>query len=175
MKSKTFQVLFVGAAILITDCTPIAQASTTQSPPVGGSPLTRPGLPDAVRPIFEDYSEIHAALARDSLQEVAENATAIAQAVRSNLGKPFPLRLARQADRLASAKNLTEARDAFLRVSPHLIDYVKKNRLAGFYMGYCRMKRIAWLQADPTIANPYMGKAMPRCAWFRELNKERRS
>jgi hypothetical protein len=130
----------------------------------------QPAASVSVRPVLENYIKIQTALAQDSLQGVTESAAAIADAVRSDPGKTFPQRLARQADRLARAKNLTSARDAFLRVSPHLIDYVKKNHLAGFYLGYCRMQRVAWLQADSTIANPYMGKAMPRCAWFRKLN-----
>jgi hypothetical protein len=177
MKTKKFQILIVGATVLITGCTPIAQAATGYIPraAVSATPLVQANLPDAVRPVFENYLKIHAALAQDSLQGVAENAAAIAQAVRGNPGKPFPSRVARQADRLANAKNLTAARDAFLRISPHLIDYVKKNRATGFYLGYCRMERVTWLQAGPTIANPYMGKAMPRCAWFRELNGARSS
>lgn len=139
----------------------------------GGRPAARPARPaspEPVRLVLDNYIKIQTALARDSLQGVAESAAAIAEAVRSDSSKRFPQRLARQADRLARAKNLTEARDAFLRVSPHLIDYVKKNHLAGFYLGYCRMQKVAWLQADSTIANPYMGNAMPQCAWFRELN-----
>jgi len=130
----------------------------------------QPASPDAVRPVFDNYLKIQAALAQDSIQGVPESAAAIAKAVRSDSGRTFSPRLARQADRLGRAKNLADARAAFVRVSPHLIDYVKKNHVAGFYNGYCRMQKAAWLQADPTIANPYMGKAMPRCAWFEELN-----
>lgn len=129
----------------------------------------QPASPDPVRPVFDNYIKIQTALAQDSVQGVRESAAAIAKAVRSDSGSTFSLRLARQADRLARAKNLADARSAFVRVSPHLINYVKKNHVAGYYTGYCRMQKVAWLQADPTIANPYMGKAMPGCAWFREL------
>lgn len=179
MKFTTRLIVFVGAITLTVGCTPIAQAAAGQrrshNSNLNTSPPTQAELPDAARPVFENYLKIHAALTQDSLEGVAESAAIIAQTVRSNLGKPFPPRLARQADRLAAAKTLTQARDAFLRMSPHLIDYVKKNRVTGFYMGYCRMQRLVWLQTDPAIANPYMGKAMPRCAWFRELNGERDS
>ena len=178
MKSKTLLLVVVGTISLALGGISISQAATedrSQTPAISASPLALAELPDATRSVFENYFKIHAALAQDSLEGVAEKAATIAQTARSNPDKPFPLRLARQAERLAAAKNLTQARDAFLRMSPHLIDYVKKNRLTGFYMGYCRMERVAWLQADPTIANPYMGKAMPRCAWFRELNGERGS
>lgn len=171
MKLKLSLATFVSALALAASCTPIAQASsaqTSQSPDLNAT--SKATLPDTVRPVFENYFKIHAALATDSLEGVSESAAAIAQTVRNNPANPLPARLARQADRLAGAKNLTQARDAFLRMSPHVIDYVKKNRLSGFYMGYCRMERLAWLQADPTVANPHMGKAMPRCSWFRELN-----
>ena len=178
MKPKMPLIVFVGALALVGSCTPITQAVAAQRWPSSDLDTISPQkatLPDAVRPVFENYFKIQAALAEDSLEGIAASAAVIAQTVRSNPDKPFPARLARQADRLAGAQNLTQARDAFLRMSPHLIDYVRENRLSGFYMGYCRMQRLAWLQADPTVANPYMGKAMPRCAWFRELNGERDS
>lgn len=131
-----------------------------------------PISPGQARSILDNYMKIHDALAQDSLQGVAENAAAIAKAVRTDPGRTFARRLAKEADRLAEARDLATARHAFLRVSPHLIGYVKKNHVASFYLGYCRMEKAAWLQADPTIANPYMGKAMPRCAWFRELKAQ---
>ena len=175
MKSKMSLIVFAGALGLAASCTTITQASGAQRSQSLDRNTTTPAqamLPNAARPVFENYLKIHAALAQDSLEGVVESAAIIAQTVRSNAGKPFPPRLAQQADRLAAAKNLTQARVAFLRMSPHLIDYVKKNRVTGFYRGHCRMQRLAWLQASPAIANPYMGKAMPRCAWFRELNGE---
>ncbi|ODU23922.1 MAG: hypothetical protein ABS95_02690 [Verrucomicrobia bacterium SCN 57-15] len=178
MKLKSSLIAFVGALGLAASCTPITQAAGAQRLQSLDLNTTSPAqatLSDAARPVFENYFRIHAALAQDSLQGVAESAAVIAQTVRSNPGKPFPAHLARQADRLAAAKDLMHARDAFLRMSPHVIDYVKENRLTGFYMGFCRMEKLAWLQADPAIANPYMGKAMPRCAWFRELNGEQDS
>ena len=130
----------------------------------------QPASPDPVRSVLDNYLKIQAALAQDSIRGVPQSAAAIAKAVRSDASRTFPQRLARQAERLAAAKDLAAARDAFRRVSPHLITYVKKNHVAGFHKGYCRMQKAAWLQADPTIDNPYMGKAMPGCAWFRELN-----
>lgn len=133
-----------------------------------GQPAS-PDSPDPVQPVLDNYLKIQAALAQDSIQGIPESAAAIAKAVRNDARRTFPQRLARQAERLAEAKDLAEARDAFRRVSPHLITYVKKNHAAGFYMGYCRMQKMVWLQADSIAANPYMGKAMPRCAWFREL------
>jgi hypothetical protein len=139
-------------------------------------PVTHPiqfAPSESVRLIFDDYLQIQTALAQDSLEGVAESAAAITKAVRTDPSKTFPQRLVRHTDRLARARDLAAARDAFLRVSPHLIDYVKMHHLAGFYTGYCRMQRAAWLQADPTIADPYMGRAMPRCAWFRELKGKR--
>jgi hypothetical protein len=143
---------------------------TTANGDLAGSHPAQSATPETVQLVFDNYFKIQAALAQDSLRGIAESAAAIAEAVRSDPGNTFPQRLARQADRLVRANNLTDARDAFLRASPHLIDYVKKNHLAGFYMGWCRTQKLAWLQADSTVANPYMGQAMPRCAWFRELN-----
>lgn len=118
--------------------------------------------------VIDKYQTIQTALAQDSLEGVAESAAIIAKTVRTDPANTFPLRLVEQADRLANTKDLAKARYTFARMSPHLINYVKRNHLSGFYMGYCRMQMLAWLQARSDIANPYMGKSM-RCAWFREL------
>ena len=103
------------------------------------------GLPGELASIFENYFKINRALAQDSLEGVVDNAETLANAVRRDPGKALPLPVARQAGRLTQAKNLTEARDAFLRISASLIAYVKENRLSGFYFGYCRIQRGAWL------------------------------
>lgn len=166
VKTRAAPILLVAAVGLILGAGSLMGAHASQH----ASRATQPTMPETVQIVFDNYRKIQAALAQDSLQGVAESSAAIAEAARNDPGRTFPQRLARQADRLARANNLTAARDAFLRVTPHLIDYVKKNRLAGFYIGHCRMQKLAWLQVDPAIANPYMGKAMPRCARFRELN-----
>ena len=106
-----------------------------------------PASRDSARPIINRYLKIQNALAQDSLQDVAENAAAIAKAARNDTSKMFPRRLAQEAVRLAEAKDLAAARHAFHRVSPHLMAYVKKNHLAGFYLGYCRMQKMPWLQS----------------------------
>lgn len=136
-------------------------------------PVTHPIPPDqskAVRPVFDNYLKIQTALAQDSLQGVAEGAAAIAQAVRTDPARALPFRVAERADKLALAKNLNQARSAFLRLSPPLTEYAKKTRLPGLYEGWCRMHWAYWLQAGTAINNPYCGKAIPKCGRIRELN-----
>jgi len=163
MKTKTFFAALIAAALF-------AFGNSFAAMPA----QSRSALSDDVRPVFDHYFAVHAALAQDSIDGVAQEAAAIAESLRARPGI-FPDHFAQQAERLAQAKNLADARAAFFRMSPHLIDYVKKNRLSGFHMGYCRMQKVAWLQVEVQPANPYMGKVMPRCAWFRELNQRRQS
>lgn len=136
-------------------------------------PVTHPIPPDqsaAVRAVFDKYVKIQTALAQDSLKGVAESATAIAKAVRSDPARALPFRLADRADKLARAKNLTQARAALVRLTFPLSEYAKKAHLNGFYEGWCPMQYTYWLQPGQTINNPYMGRAMPRCGWIRDLN-----
>jgi hypothetical protein len=137
------------------------------------SPITHAIPPDqstTVRSVFDRYNQIQRALAQDSMEGVAESASAIARTVRNSPTSTLPSRVADRADRLARAKNLTQARDAFLRLSPPLTAYAKKTQLPGFYEGYCRMHRAYWLQAGQTVNNPYCGKDVTRCGRIREFN-----
>lgn len=120
--------------------------------------------------IFDHYIKIQTALAQDSLEGVAESAVTIAKAVRSDPARTFAFRVANRADLLARAKKLTQARAALVRLTFPLSEYAKKSHLAGFYEGWCPMQRTYWLQSGQTADNPYMGKAMPRCGWLRDMN-----
>ncbi len=137
------------------------------------SPATQPGavaskLPQPAATVFEKYSKVQTALANDSLQGVAENALAIAQAVKGDPLNTFRAAVAEQAESLAKAADLAAARDAFKALSQALIEYSSENpQVAGLYRQvHCSMANADWLQTDSVVNNPYLGKAMAQCGAF---------
>lgn len=168
---KTKHSFFLLAAVVAAMTLAAAPSAIARAP--AHRAVTHPIPPDqskAVRPVFENYLKIQTALAQDSMEGMAESAAAIAQAVRTDPARALPFRVADRADKLALAKNLKQARSAFLRLSPPLIEYAKKTRMPGLYEGWCRMHWAFWLQASTNISNPYCGKAIPRCGRIRELS-----
>lgn len=118
-----------------------------------------------LKTVLSDYQKIQQALAKDSMQGVAEHARAIAKAVHEDQGKTLSLSVAEKADKLAQATDLKDARAAFKPLSRTLIDYLAENKVksTGFKEVYCPMAKAAWLQTGQQVLNPYMGKEMPTC------------
>jgi hypothetical protein len=79
----------------------------------------------------------------------------MAKAIWGNPGRTFPARVAKQAERLAQAQQLAQARAALVRLTFPLAEYARKNHLARLYEGWCPMQRTYWLQAGQSIDNPY--------------------
>ncbi len=126
-----------------------------------------PGLPLSGTPkfVFTNYLTVQAALAQDSLDEVAASAATLAQAVRADTAGTFPPQVAEQADALAQAKNLSAAREAFRPLSDSLVQFVKAGNVPPgmLYEVYCPMAKASWLQVDKTVRNPYLGGSMRNC------------
>lgn len=159
MKTRNALVLLMAAVALIASPRALARAPAHR-------PITHPihaAPSELVRLVFDDYLKIQAALAQDSLEGVSQSASAMAKAIRDDPSRTFPQRVVRQAERLAQAQKLAQARAALVRLTFPLAEYARKNQLAGFYEGWCPMQRAYWLQAGQSIVNPYMGKAIPRC------------
>ncbi len=129
-------------------------------------------LPQPVATVFDNYGRIQTALAQDSLQDVAKEAQAIAKAVNDDATTTFPKNVAQQAGAAARAADLRGAREAFKPLSQSLIAYVSKHpALAGTYRQvHCPMANADWLQKEPTVNNPYMGKEMLHCGEFVKNN-----
>ncbi len=137
--------------------------------------------PTAFASISGNYLDIQASLATDSLAGIKENALAIAQ-LSGTLDRKFDPRLAgvaeknaaathklmpelaRSAETLARATDLTAARSAFADLSETLVLY--RAMIIGSdkpNVAYCPMAKHNWLQSGQEIANPYYGKKMLRC------------
>jgi len=126
-----------------------------------------PALPAPVRSVYGDYLKIQASLAKDSMTGVTENADAIAKAVQAD-AKTLPAAVATEAETLAKAPDLKSARAAFKPLSDSLIQYLADHKAKDAYVQvYCPMANASWLQADKTVKNPYMGKAMSDCGEIR--------
>jgi hypothetical protein len=124
-----------------------------------------PALMEPVKSVLNHYLTIQTNLATDTLQGVAEQATAIAGAVKADPMKMLSPDVAKQAETLAQAKDLKAAREAFKPLSASLIKYLadKKAGKGVYHEVYCPMANASWLQLGKDVRNPYYGKAMLDC------------
>ncbi|NVJ08956.1 efflux RND transporter periplasmic adaptor subunit [Myxococcus sp. AM001] len=137
-------------------------------------------LPDAALEYtlaaFESYEAARALLAQDAMDGLAARAgelrTALQQAAEATQGDDTPLTAwlqqgAEAASHLASAKDAEAARQHFARVSEALIALASADpRLQeGWHVFECPMVDGVnqWLQREPTLENPYMGRRMLAC------------
>jgi len=116
------------------------------------------------------YEAIWKALAADSLDGVAEHATAIAE-LAGTAGHPEAAaeaapEIAQQARSLAAAEDLAAARDAFGDLTKPLVRYRKAVGADRLQVAFCPMAKKAWLQPEGEIENPYYGSAMLSCGSF---------
>ncbi len=155
MKIKHFAIAFLAAAGLCSS--PLVQAADS------------PSLAASVKTVLTNYMTIQAALAQDSLKGVPESAGAIVKAVKADQAKPLSADVARQAEDLSKAKDLAAARDAFQSLSDSLIKYLADHQINSHTYDevYCPMQNASWLQTDPEVKNPYLGKSMLQCGVVR--------
>jgi Protein of unknown function (DUF3347) len=129
----------------------------------GARAADNPALTAPVKSVYGHYLKIQVSLAKDSMSGVAQNASAIAKAVRTD-AKAMPATVATEAEALAKASDLKSARAAFKPLSDSLIKYLADHKARSAYVQvYCPMANANWLQADKNVRNPYLGKAMPDC------------
>jgi hypothetical protein len=128
-------------------------------------PAKNSAMMEPVKSVYDDYLKIQAALAKDSLEGVRENANAIAKAIKGDEMKMLSPDIAQQAETLAKAADLKAARNAFKPLSDSLIKYLADHKVeSGAYNEvYCPMAEGSWLQSGKKISNPYMGKSMSGC------------
>jgi hypothetical protein len=124
-----------------------------------------PALMEPVKSVYDHYLAIQTALAKDSTKEVDVHANAIAKAVKGDDMKMLPVKVAKEAEDLAKAKDLKGARAAFKPLSASLIKYLADHKAKGgaYQEAYCPMVKASWLQSGKEIKNPYMGSEMLDC------------
>src|SRR5882724_12439529 len=115
-------------------------------------------LMQPVKSVLDHYLLIQAALAKDSIKGVDENASAITKAVKGDDMKMLSPDVATQAETLAKAKDLKAARAAFKPLSASLVKYLADNKAGKgtYHEVHCPMAKASWLQEGTDIKNPYM-------------------
>ncbi len=126
------------------------------------------------------YEAIYNALVGDSIEGIAPHAEAIAAAAKSvsenfsahkagvtdanadQCQKILPM-ISEAATTLATAEDLSSARDAFGDMSRPLVQYREMVSGEKPKVAYCPMAKKPWLQEGSTIGNPYYGASMLRC------------
>ena len=122
-------------------------------------------LMEPVKSVLDHYLAIQKELAKDSIKGVDEHATAIAKAVKADDMKMLSPDVAKQAETLAAAKDIKQAREADKPLSASLIKYLADNKAGKgvYHEAYCPMVKASWLQTEKAIKNPYMGRSMLGC------------
>ena len=119
-------------------------------------------VPAPIQSVMTPYLKIHDALAKDSMEGVSTDATALGKAAQTD--KMFPNALSKEAQTLAQAKDLDAARAAFKPLSETLIKVLGDNKvsLEAYSEAYCPMEKAHWLQTGTTVSNPF-GASMATC------------
>jgi hypothetical protein len=109
------------------------------------------------------YEAIRADLAKDSFRDTRYDAARYVKA--SEGSKPSGTAQAtvmEQVGKIASAPGLEPQREAFRAWSAYVIGLTQG--VAGFYVIHCPLPGCGdWLQTNPQVDNPYMGKSMHDC------------
>jgi len=125
-------------------------------------------LTDADRAMLRQYDSIRVALSQENLASAQKAAATLV----GSYQKRRPIFAAAQA--LSKADSLEAAREAFSIMSAEAVKMARGHKeyyVVGCSMNQCpapcvncQMSRFSdWVQTDPSIANPFMGKASPHC------------
>jgi cytochrome oxidase Cu insertion factor (SCO1/SenC/PrrC family) len=142
--------------------TPIA--ATNASAVVAGK---EPPTPTSADPLLVSYDRLRARLAADDLAGAQAQAKIVADAA----NKAAKADVAATAGAVATAQDIESARTAFGNLSRKVVALAVDNprMRAGWHLFLCPMASgyKKWIQASPTLNNPYWGKQMLTCG--REL------
>jgi antitoxin component of RelBE/YafQ-DinJ toxin-antitoxin module len=125
-------------------------------------------LTEADRAMLKKYESIRVALSQDDVGLAQKSAATLATSYKDRR------QIAAAALALSKADSLESARDAFSTMSVEAVKMARGDKeyyVIGCSMNQCpapcvncQMWRFSdWVQSDPAIANPFMGKASPRC------------
>ena len=82
-----------------------------------------------------------------------------------NAFMPLQDKLASDASKIASSKDIQSQRENFASLSSNIYTLAKAVKLSDqpVYQAYCPMKKSYWLSSEATVKNPYYGKMMLTC------------
>jgi len=134
------------------------------------SPAARAADTGPFTEMAEHYEVIWRSLAGDTVDDVAEHARAIAEiaeeADHPAAGREIAPEIAQSAVALATAEDISAARQAFGDLTKPLVRYRKAVGAERLKVAYCPMANKAWLQPEGEIGNPYYGSEMLTCGSF---------
>lgn len=103
------------------------------------------------------YENVSTALTADSLPDAQAAACALAVAAARN-GRT---KMEKAATAVGKAADLKTARTAFRTLSAEAIALARQQK--GYFIVHCPMADADWVQSTRAVANPYLGKKMPKC------------
>jgi hypothetical protein len=112
--------------------------------------------------VLGHYEAVRKALLADTVAGIPNHAAAIGKLAKDAPADLAP-KIALAATRLAAAKDLKAARDAFYELSKPMVRWQEAASSKGHMVAYCSMSKRSWVQPKGEIGNPYYGKAMPTC------------
>ncbi|NCI46768.1 DUF3347 domain-containing protein [Sediminibacterium soli] len=105
------------------------------------------------------YYSLKNALVQGDAKTAAVQAAELAKMLQSD--EPA---IAKEADALASGKDIAKQRASFALLSAAMIGWAKSHQQASpAYVQYCPMKKAYWLSEETAVRNPYYGSAMLSC------------
>ncbi len=153
---------------------PMAAAAVEAPPAAQAMPVPDAAL-EPLHRAFTAYDRIQDHLAHDQLAGIADDATAMADALTmaraalpaGHVAVAAVTGAVEQSQHLAKATTLEDARDHFANISRALVVIAESDQRlqAGHFIFRCPMTKgyKKWVQGTPTLANPYMGSAMSTC------------
>lgn len=124
----------------------------------GSRPVS--ALTEAERTTLERYEEMRAALATDDLRVTKRTANALTEYLKANAAAAAEMAAVSDAAKtLSAAPTLEAARETFKSLSADLIK--RTDGVQGLVVIDSPFPQgAAWIQSNPKVDNPYMGKAM---------------
>lgn len=109
--------------------------------------------------VIAEYIKIQDTLASDSTQGVAAAAKKI-ESLEKNT------KVAKEAAKVATAKDIKAMRESFKALSKEVIASTPRKELKDVKVAGCPMANAQWLQKGEKIRNPYYGSEMLECGGF---------
>ncbi len=156
-----------------------AATGAAEAPAAAEAPVVAEATKAPAHPVTDGYDATRAGLAADDVDKAKVAAAALAKAAEAEAAKAqgaakAPIEaVAAQAQRVAEAANISEARMAFGEMSKAFIGWVDAEPTVGegLHAFMCPMAKgyKKWVEQRETMANPYMGKSMLECGAAAEM------
>ena len=115
--------------------------------------------------VLDAYLKVSQALAADDLSAAKTAATDLAGKAKSAGNNT----IATHASELAMTDSIDKAREHFKLASAEASKLAEGK--SDHYVMTCPMAKADWVQSNPKVSNPYLGKSIPNCGAVKEQKK----